>query len=82
MFHAPAEEPAIVVGLATALRPMTGHELGYFFVTETDLLAEATPEQRAFIREQYLATNSTLRLGEGVFSRTCPGVSQEERSRK
>jgi hypothetical protein len=49
MFLAPAEEPEVVAGLAASLRPMTEQELGYFFVAETDLLAEATPEQRAWI---------------------------------
>jgi hypothetical protein len=72
MFLAPAEEPEVVAGLAASLRPMTEQELGCFFVAETDLMAKATPEQRAFIREQYLAANPTLRPGEGVFSRTCP----------
>jgi hypothetical protein len=53
MFLAPAEEPGIVAGLAASLRPMTDQELGYFFVAETNLLAEAAPEQRAHIRDRY-----------------------------
>ena len=55
MFHAPAEEPEIVAGLASALRPMTEQELGCFFVAETDVLVRATPGQRAFIQERYVA---------------------------
>jgi len=55
MFHPPAAEPAIVAGLARSLRPMSEPEFGYFFVAETDVLKEAAPEQRAHIREQYLA---------------------------
>jgi hypothetical protein len=58
MFHAPAEEPGIVAGLAASLRPMTDQELGCFFVAETDLLAEATTAQRAHLHESYL-TNVT-----------------------
>jgi hypothetical protein len=57
MFHAPAEEPAIVAGLASALKPMTEQELGYFFVSETDILREASPEQRAHLQNCYLAWN-------------------------
>jgi hypothetical protein len=53
MFHAPAEEPEVVAGLAAQLRPMTGQELGYFFVAETDLLATARPEQRHIMQQQY-----------------------------
>jgi hypothetical protein len=60
MFHAPAEEPGFVAGLASSLRPMTDQELGYFFVAETDLLAKATPAQREFIREQYLAYGASV----------------------
>jgi hypothetical protein len=54
MFHAPAEEPELVAGLAAQLRPMTKHELGYFFVAETDLLARASPEQRALLQDRHL----------------------------
>jgi len=54
MFHAPAEEPEIISGLAASLRPMTEPELGYFFVAETDVLATATPEQRAFVQSRCL----------------------------
>jgi hypothetical protein len=38
-----------------SLRTMTGQELGYFFVAETDALIEATAEQRAVIQERYPA---------------------------
>jgi hypothetical protein len=42
-------------GFAASRRPTTEQELGCFFVAETNLLANATPGQRACIREQYLA---------------------------
>jgi hypothetical protein len=55
MFHAPAEEPDIVADLRASLRPMSEKELTYFLRSETDILAEATPEQRAFVQERFLA---------------------------
>jgi hypothetical protein len=44
------EERRVSLGLQQALRPMTAQELGYFFVAETDILAGASPEQRAHLR--------------------------------
>jgi hypothetical protein len=38
------------MSLRRHFRPMTAQELGYFFVAETDILAGASPEQRAHLR--------------------------------
>jgi hypothetical protein len=54
MFHSPSDEPAIVAGLAAQLKPMTEQEHNLFFVAETNILAEATPEQRAFVQCRHL----------------------------
>jgi hypothetical protein len=40
---------------------MTKHELGYFFVAETDLFSKATPEQRVFLCGQYQLTRAAYR---------------------
>lgn len=48
-FRAVREEPETVAALSDQLRPMTGEELEYFFAARTDILAGATPEQRAHV---------------------------------
>jgi hypothetical protein len=60
------EEPAVVAGLRGSLRPMSSREIGYFLVAETDILAEASEEQRAVIGK--LHPVGAL-LSEEVFSR-------------
>jgi hypothetical protein len=60
LFHPLEDDAAIADGLREAARPMTEQELGYFFVAATDILAEATPAQRGFIREQYLAYGANV----------------------
>jgi hypothetical protein len=60
MFLAPAEEAEVVAGLAASLCPMTDQELGYFFVAETDLLAQATPEQRACLQTRGIRIASLI----------------------
>jgi hypothetical protein len=37
--------------LGRQLRPMTEHAFDYLFVAKTNLLTEATPEQRACVRD-------------------------------
>jgi hypothetical protein len=64
-FMKPGEVGAVAAALRRQLRPMTERELGYFF---TDILARATPKQRAFIQEQYLAYELDAAPG-GVLSR-------------
>jgi len=54
LFRVAADEPALVAGLASALRPMSPREIDYFFVRRTDILARATPEQRAALRQSSL----------------------------
>ncbi len=49
------EESATTTAITRQSRPMDGRDFGYFFVAETDLLAEATAAQRAFIQERHLA---------------------------
>ncbi len=49
-FRAVWEERKTIAALAGQLRPMTGEELDYFLVAETDLLAQAAPEQRAYVQ--------------------------------
>ena len=44
------EESQVTAGLRSSLRPMSEQELGYFFVAETDVLARASPGQRAHLR--------------------------------
>ena len=55
LFHPLEDDVAIAAGLRKAARPMTGQELGCFFVAETDILARASPEQRTLLQQQYLA---------------------------
>jgi hypothetical protein len=56
-FRAVAEEPDMVRALEQQLRPMTELELGFFFVAETDLLAEATAAQRVHVLERTVLTD-------------------------
>jgi hypothetical protein len=50
-FHPLEYDQTIAAHLTDMARPMTGEEFAYFFVKETDLLEEATPEQRAYLQE-------------------------------
>ena len=54
-FRPPDEDSATTAGLRSSLRPMSEEEIGCFLVSETDVLAEATPEQRAYLQERFLA---------------------------
>lgn len=61
-FRAVGEELETVAALGRQLRPMSEAELGRFFVAETDLLARATPGQRAFIQGQYLTCDPAVNI--------------------
>jgi len=52
-FRAVHEDPETVLALGRLLRPMGEREFVRFFASETDVLAEATPEQRAWIQRCY-----------------------------
>jgi N-acyl amino acid synthase FeeM len=92
MFHAPQEEPQLVKAISRSLRAMTERELRCFFIEKTHTLRDAPARQRRHIEDCYpfydlvLETTDTREYLpvqiQSLFSRTCPGVAQEERSRK
>jgi N-acyl amino acid synthase FeeM len=53
MFHNPAEETELVKALSLSLRTMSEHELRYFFLEQTSILAKAPPLQRRHIEDCY-----------------------------
>ena len=53
LFYSEVEEPELVASLATARCPMSEEELIFFLVAKTNILLEATADQRAYLNLCY-----------------------------